>query len=85
MVTFTCKITDPEGLTPKNAGLLVEKAVKCDGDVRVRNDEKTGNAKLIFNVLCLSGKCGDELEISIEGRNEAEDAKMLKEYLETIL
>lgn len=85
MVTFSCKVNNPGGMPAKIAGLLVEKATLCSGDVLIRNGEKTGNAKLIFNVLCLSVKCGDELEFTVEGDNEAEDAEMLKNFLTELL
>lgn len=85
MVTFSCKVNNPEGLPVKLAGMLVEKAALCAGDVIIKNGEKEGNAKLIFNVLCLSVKCGDELVFTIEGGNEEEDAKTLKEFLEESL
>lgn len=85
MVTFTCKITDPSGLPPKTAGKLVERATQCSGRVVMRNGEKTGDAKLIFNVLCLSVKYGDEVEFSVDGDNAEEDAKELKAFLDTLI
>lgn len=85
MVTFSCKVNNPDGMPAKIAGMLVEKATLCSGDVMVRNGEKTGNAKLIFNVLCLSVKNGDVLEFSVEGDNETEDAEMLKSFLNQLL
>lgn len=84
MVTFTFKVKDPEGLHPRPAGQLVKEAVKCTGKVSIRKGEKHGDAKLIFHVLSLSVKAGEEVEITVEGEKEQEEAAALKVFAETL-
>ena len=81
MVRFVFRIKDESGLQAKQAGELVKEAAKCTGEVIIRKGEKTGNARLIFNVLALSAKKDDEVELSVSGPNEAEEAKALEAFV----
>ncbi len=81
MVRFAFRIKGESGLQTKQAGELVREAAKCTGDVAIRKGEKTGNAKLIFNVLALSAKENDEVEISVSGEKEAEEAAALETFV----
>lgn len=81
MVRFTFRVKDEGGLQAKQAGELVSEAAKCTGEVRIRKGEKTGNAKLIFNVLTLSAKENDEVEISVSGDKETEEAAALEAFV----
>lgn len=78
MVKFTFTVKDKEGLYAKPAGFLVKEAAKCSSKVTIRKGEKTGNAKLIFNVMGLSIKANEEVEIILEGENEQEEAANLE-------
>lgn len=80
MVSFTWKVRDPLGLHAKTAGLLVREALKCSSEVRLKKDEKEGNAKLIFHVMTLNVHEGDEVEVMVSGEHEAEEAAALKEF-----
>ena len=75
--TFTLK----ESLSPQTAGQLVKEALKCSSSITVRKGEKTGDAKLIFHVLTLSAKSGDELELTAEGTEEQADIAYLKAFV----
>lgn len=81
MVKFTFKVNDEMGLHARPAGLLVKEAVKCTSKVSIRKGEKTGDAKRIFNVMGLSIKANEEVEITVEGENEAEEAAALETYI----
>ena len=74
---FTLK----ESLSPQTAGQLVKEALKCSSSVTLRKGEKTGDAKLIFHVLTLSAKAGDEVELMAEGTEEEADAARLKAFI----
>ena len=50
--------------------------------MEIRKGEKSGDAKLIFHVLSLSAKAGENLEILVEGEKEQEEAIRLKEFIE---
>lgn len=81
MVKFTFVVKDEMGLHARPAGLLVKEAAKCSSKVTIKNGEKTGDAKRIFNIMGLSVKGGDEVEIIVEGEKEAEEAEALKAFV----
>lgn len=81
MVTFTFEVNDEMGLHARPAGALVKEAAKCTSRVTIRKGEKTGDAKKIFNVMSLSIKAHEEVEISVEGENEQAEAEALEAYI----
>ena len=84
MHKFTFKVKDELGLHASPAGELVKEAVKCSSKVTIRKGDKTGDAKRIFNVMGLSVKSGEEVEITVEGENEEAEAAELKKFTENI-
>ena len=81
MVRFQVLCSLKEGLDIKSAGEFVKEVIKSEGRVTIRNGQREGDAKLIFNVMSLNIKKGDLLEFSVEGENEAEDAASLEKYV----
>ena len=84
MQKFTFKVKDELGLHARPAGELVKEAVKCSSKVTIRKGDKTGDSKRIFNVMGLSVKSGEEVEITVEGENEEAEAAELKKFTENI-
>ena len=80
MVVFHFTSHLENGLDIKTAGEFVKEAIKCSGRVTIRNGEKNGDAKLIFNVMSLNIKPGDVVEIAVEGDSEADDAAIMEQY-----
>ena len=81
MVKFTFMVKDEMGLHARPAGLLVKEAVKCSSKVTLKKGEKTGDAKRIFNVMGLSIKSKEEVEVMVEGENEQEEAAALEAFV----
>lgn len=81
MVKFTFTVNDEMGLHARPAGMLVKEAAKCSCKVTIRKGEKTGDAKRIFNVMGLSVKGHEEVEITVEGEKEAEEAAVLEAFI----
>ena len=81
MVSFKFAVNDQMGLHARPAGLLVKEAAKCTGKVTIRKGEKTGDAKRIFNVMGLSIKANEEVEIIVEGDREKEEARALQDFI----
>ncbi len=81
MVKFTFTVHDEMGLHARPAGELVKEAVKCSSEVTIRKGEKTGNAKRLFNVMSLSVKGNEEVEITVEGEKEQEEAAALEAFV----
>lgn len=81
MVRFVFAVKDKTGLHARPAGLLVKEAAKCTGKVTIRKGEQTGNAKSIFNVMGLSVKANEEVEITVEGEKEIQEAEALETFI----
>lgn len=81
MVKFAFTVNDEMGLHARPAGALVKEAAKCSSKVTIRKGEKTGDAKRIFNVMGLSIKANEEVEIIVEGDNEQEEAASLEKFV----
>lgn len=81
MVKFTFVVHDEMGLHARPAGALVKEAAKCSCKVTLRKGEKTGDAKKIFNVMGLSIKADEEVELTVEGENEQEEAAALEAFI----
>lgn len=81
MVKFTFVVNDEMGLHARPAGLLVKEAGKCSSKVTLKKGEKTGDAKRIFNIMGLSIKGGEEVEVIVEGEKEQEEAEALQTFV----
>ena len=85
MVVFHFTSRFENGLDIRRAGKFVKEAIKCSSKVSIRNGEKHGDAKLIFNVMSLNIRYSDVIEISVEGDREKEDAASLEKYVSEFL
>lgn len=81
MERFTFTVCSLSGLTMEAAGQFVKEAIKCTGKVTIRKGEKSGDAKLIFHVMSLNLKAGEEAEIIVEGEKEKEEALRLETFV----
>ncbi|MCC8169821.1 MAG: HPr family phosphocarrier protein [Oscillospiraceae bacterium] len=85
MEKFNYTVTDPLGIHARPAGLLVKKAAEYDSQITIEKDGKTGDAKKIFSVMGLGIKTGETITVTAEGRDEAEAANAVKEFLKANL
>ncbi len=81
MKEFTYKINDEIGIHARPAGNLAKIAKESECDVTISSKGKNADLKKIFSVLSLAVKCGDEIKITVDGRDEAETAEKIKKYL----
>lgn len=81
MVLFEFTVKDENGLHARPAGLLVKEAIGCSSSVTLKKGNKKGDAKKIFNVMGLSVKHGDVIEVEVQGESEESDAKILKDFI----
>lgn len=82
MKKFSFVIHNENGLDARLAGRLIKETIACQGDVRIQAGEKTGNGKMIFNVLSLHARKGDCIRIEIVGGQEETDAQRLMAFAE---
>ncbi len=81
MIKFTFTVHDEMGLHARPAGALVKEAAKCTSKVTIRKGDRIGDAKRIFNVMGLSIKANEEVELIVEGDKEQEEAAALESFI----
>ena len=85
MLTSKTTLTAPTGLHARPAGELVKLVKGFEGtEVRIATPQKSVNAASMLSLLSLGLKCGTELEISVEGVNEAEALAAVKSFIESV-
>lgn len=72
MVTAKITIKNMSGLHLRPTGILCNEAVKYDSSVKFMTKDMLANAKSVLSVLGACVKCGDEIEIICEGKDEQE-------------
>ena len=82
MVSFTYVIKDKLGIHARPGLLLVQEAGKLTSDITIVTGAKNGDAKRMFCVMNLAVKQGDQITVQVEGKNEAADAEVMKNFLE---
>lgn len=61
------------GIHLRPAGAMCDAAVKYDSHVTfIYGEGKSANAKSVISILAAGVKCGDEIELIAEGRDEEE-------------
>ena len=68
----TLRLENSVGLHARPAALLTQAAKKFSSAIELRRGSKKANAKSITSIMQLAAKCGDEIEIAIEGSDESE-------------
>lgn len=85
MKTFSYTIKDEVGIHARPAGLLVKKAKEFDSKITLEKGGKTAEATKLMAVMGMGIKCGDTVNVTVEGADEekaaAEIEKFLKENL----
>lgn len=81
MVRQTFVIQNPTGLHLKPAAVLCTEAIRYESMIKLHCGNVIVNAKSVLNVLGAGIKCGDEIELSCEGPDEAEALKNLGQLI----
>ena len=82
MKKFSFVVHNENGLDARLAGRLIKETIACQGEVKIQSGEKTGNGKMIFNVLSLHARKGDCIKIELVGGQEDADAQRLMAFVE---
>ena len=70
MLNKKITINNPSGLHMRPAGIFVKAATPFKSNVGFDIRGQSYNAKSMINVLSAAVKCGDEIELNIEGEDE---------------
>ena len=80
MIQFQYTITDPNGLHARPAGLLVKEAQKFSSAVKLTRGEKSADLKRFFAVMGMGVKCGETVEVTVDGADEAQATQILEQF-----
>lgn len=85
MQKFSYVIKDEVGIHARPAGMLVKEAKKYASSIKIVSGGKNASADKLMAVLGLCVKCGDTVEIEIEGADEAAAYDGMKAFFEANL
>lgn len=85
MQKFSYVITDAVGIHARPAGLLVKEAKKYESKILIVKDGKSAAATKLMAVMGLGVKCGDTVEVEVEGTDEAAACEGMKAFFESNL
>ncbi len=78
MKTFKYVIQDEQGIHARPAGVLVRAATEFESDIHICKDGKQWDLKRIFGVMGLCAKKGDEITVTISGKDEDAAAEKIE-------
>lgn len=70
MKSFNYVIKDEIGLHARPAGMLVKEAKNYESKITITKAGKTVEATKLMAIMGLGVKCGDTVEVSVEGSDE---------------
>ncbi len=85
MQKFSYVIKDEVGIHARPAGLLVKEAKKYESTIQIMKDSKSAAATKLMAVMGLGVKCGDTVEVVVEGADEAAAFEGIKAFFESNL
>lgn len=85
MLSFDYVVTDEVGIHARPAGLLVKEAKKYESRIVIKKDEKAAEATKLMAVMGLGVKCGQNVEVEIDGADEDVAYKVMKAFFEANL
>lgn len=77
-------IKDPAGIHARPAGMLAKEAKKYNSRIQLQKGEKEASATNLIAVMGLGLRCGDQVEIYIEGPDEENAAEGIQIFLNTL-
>lgn len=85
MKTFAYTIKDEVGIHARPAGLLVKKAKEFQSVITLEKSGKTAAATKLMAVMGMGVKCGDTVNVTVEGTDEETAAAAMEEFFKANL
>ena len=85
MRNFQYVIKDDVGIHARPAGLLVKEAKKYESKITLTKDGKSAEATKLMAVMGLGVKCGQTVDVSVEGADEEIACEAVKTFFEANL
>lgn len=81
MITKKMTIKLPNGLEARPAALLVQVASQYESSVYVESEDKKINAKSIMGMMTLGLAAGEEIQITVDGKDEEDAMENIEKYI----
>lgn len=85
MKKFEYVVKDEVGIHARPAGLLVKEAKKYESKITISKDGKSAEATKLMAVMGLGVKCGQSVEVAVEGADEDAAFEGIKAFFENNL
>ncbi len=85
MKKFNYVIKDEIGIHARPAGLLVKEAKNYESKITVSKAGKSAEARKLMALMGLGVKCGDEIEVTVDGADEDKAFEEMKLFFENNL
>ena len=85
MQKFSYVIKDEVGIHARPAGLLVKEAKKYESTITIKKSAKSAAATKLMAVMGLGVKCGDTVDVEVEGADEETACAEIKAFFEANL
>ena len=67
------KIKNKLGIHARPASMIVELSTKYDGDIKLKANGMTADAKSILSIMMLAAEKGTQITITVEGTGQDDD------------
>lgn len=85
MKSFSYVIKDEVGIHARPAGFLAKEAKKYQSKITIVKDGKTAEATKLMALMGLGVKCGDSVEVQVDGADEDSACEQIKAFFESNL
>ncbi len=85
MKNFEYTIKDELGIHARPAGMLVKEAKKYQSKITITKEGKNVDASKLMAVMSLGVKCGQTVQVAVEGTDEEEAAAGIQAFFEANL
>lgn len=82
MKSFSYVIKDEIGIHARPAGLLAKTAKEFDSQIMIKANDKSADVTRLMAVMALGVKCGNEVEVTVEGSDEEAAFEAIKRVFE---
>ena len=80
MKKFSYTITDPVGIHARPAGILVKAVKPFASTCTITKGDKSVDLRKLMALMGMGIKCGDTVEVTIEGADEAVAAETIEKF-----
>ena len=72
MISKKVVIRNPEGLHMRPAAIFAEEMGRFECEITIRTENDEVNAKSILSIMTACIKCGEEIDLECDGKDESE-------------